>query len=86
VEDDDRVNSGLCRLELRETGAPRRGAGVRVRRRPQAASDRLSERADLDSETGVAAWVVKASPTPRGDVTHSTQALTKIKISINLEP
>jgi hypothetical protein len=53
---------GTRRAGLPETEAPRRSAAVRVRRRPQAANARLSERADLDGENDVVAWDDTASP------------------------
>jgi hypothetical protein len=50
-EDSDMANSGLCRAGLPETGAPRRSAVVRVRRRPQAASARPASAQTLTART-----------------------------------
>ena len=61
-QDSAMANSGLSRAGVRKTGPPRRSAAVRVRRRPEVASARLSERADLDGENDVVAWIDTASP------------------------
>lgn len=74
--DSDSVGSGSRRhRDLRCIGrdCPRQehhdaAQAVRVRRRPQGASASPRERADLDSENVLVAWVDMASPTTQQDV------------------
>ena len=64
MEDVDMANSGLSRAGLPETGAPRRSASRQGSKTTAGRKRTQSERADLDGEHVVVAWVDTASPHP----------------------